>query len=241
MCYAASSVLVKAGIAMTLLRLTTERKYRWPILAVLVFTPIFTITVVLVLVITCKPVGAQFDLALGSCPIHSAMAVLSYPFTAMTIILDWGCALIPWLIIRDLHLNRRVKKGLIFVLGLGALASIGAIARMPFLHYYTIYDDQLCKSITTKPCYSWTNANLLRMDLQTTSPTLSSGQYSRMVLGSLQPPCRRSTSSSNITLPPKTQHQLVIRSEPGPRLSVAPQASRPKEHSSYRLGELLQS
>ncbi|KAJ4421566.1 hypothetical protein N0V82_003704 [Gnomoniopsis sp. IMI 355080] len=143
MVYACSSVLVKAGIAMTLLRLTAERKYRWPILAVLIFTPIFTATVVLILIITCQPVGAQFNLALGACPVHSAMAMLSYPFTAMTIVLDWGCAFIPWLIIRDLHLNRRVKKGLIFVLGLGALASIGAIARLPYLQYYTIYDDQL--------------------------------------------------------------------------------------------------
>lgn len=147
MFYAASGVLVKAGIAMTLLRLTTERKYRWPILAVLIFTPIFTVTVVLVLVITCQPVGAQFDLALGSCPVHTAMSMLSYPFTAMTIILDWGCAIIPWLIIRNLQLNRRVKKGLAFVLGLGALASIGAIARLPYIRYYTITDDQLCKSI----------------------------------------------------------------------------------------------
>ncbi|KAJ4394847.1 hypothetical protein N0V93_004067 [Gnomoniopsis smithogilvyi] len=143
MFYAASSVLVKAGIAMTLLRLTAERKYRWPILAILVFTPVFTITIVSILVATCQPVGAQFNLALGSCPVHSAMAMLSYPFTAMTILLDWGCAFIPWLIIRDLQLNRRVKRGLSFVLGLGAFASIGAIARLPFLRYYTIKEDQL--------------------------------------------------------------------------------------------------
>lgn len=147
MFYAASSVLVKAGIAITLLRVTNERKYRWPIHTVLVTTPVFTATVILILVITCRPVGAQFDLALGSCSVHSAMSVLSYPFTAMTIILDWGCAIIPWLVIRKLQLNERVKKALIAVLALGGLASIGAIVRLPYLKYYTIYDDQLCKWI----------------------------------------------------------------------------------------------
>lgn len=147
MFYAVSAVLVKIGIAMTLLRLTDERKYRWPILAVLITTPVFTATVVLILVVTCRPVGAQFDLALGDCSVHTAMSRLSYPFTAMTIILDWGCAFIPWLIIRKLQLNERVKRALIAVLGLGGLASIGAIARLPYLKYYTIYDDQLCKWI----------------------------------------------------------------------------------------------
>lgn len=152
MFYAASGVLVKAGIAMTLLRLTNERKYRWPILAVLVATPVFTATVVLILVFNCRPVGAQFDLALGSCPVHTAMSKLSYPFTAMTIILDWGCAVIPWLVIRGLQLNERTKKALIAVLGLGGIASLGAIARLPYIRYYTIYDDQLCKLIWAKSC-----------------------------------------------------------------------------------------
>lgn len=145
MFYAASTNLIKAAIAVTLLRLTDQPKYRWPITASLVATPIFTGAVVIVLLITCRPVGAQWDLDLGPCPLHDWLAILSYPFTALTIILDWGCAIIPWLLIRKLQLNKRIKRSLILVLGLGGTASIGAIARLPYLKYYTIPEDQLCK------------------------------------------------------------------------------------------------
>lgn len=143
MFYAASTNLIKAAIAVTLLRLTDQRKYRWPITAALVTTPIFTAAVVIVLIITCRPVGAQWDLDLGPCPLHDWLAILSYPFTALTIILDWGCAVIPWLLIRKLQLNQRIKRSLIIVLGLGGTASIGAIARLPYLKHYTIAEDQL--------------------------------------------------------------------------------------------------
>lgn len=145
MFYAASTNLIKAAIAVTLLRLTDQPKYRWPITASLVATPIFTGAVVIVLIITCRPVGAQWDLDLGPCPLHNWLAILSYPFTALTIVLDWGCAFIPWLLIRKLQLNQRIKRSLIIVLGLGGIASIGAIARLPYLKYYTIPEDQLCE------------------------------------------------------------------------------------------------
>lgn len=145
MFYAASTNLIKAAIAVTLLRLTDQPKYRWPITASLIATPIFTGAVVIVLIVTCRPVGAQWDLDLGPCHLHNWLAILSYPFTALTIILDWGCAIIPWLLIRKLQLNQRIKRSLIIVLGLGGIASIGAIARLPYLKYYTIPEDQLCE------------------------------------------------------------------------------------------------
>lgn len=151
MFYAASTVLVKAGIAITLLRLATQRKYRVPIITALVTTPIFTVVVVLLLIVTCRPVGAQWDLSLGPCPLHNWLAVLSYPFTALTILLDWSCAVIPWLLIRKLQLNQRIKRSLILVLGLGGIASIGAIARLPYIKYYTITEDQLCEYFDKHP------------------------------------------------------------------------------------------
>lgn len=146
MFYAASTNLIKAAIAVTLLRLTDQPKYRWPITVCLVATPIFTGAVVVGLIIVCRPVGAQWDLDLGPCPWHNWLAILSYPFTALTIILHWGCAIIPWLLIRKLQLKHRTKMSLAIVLGLGGIASIGARARLPYLKYYTILEDQLCES-----------------------------------------------------------------------------------------------
>ncbi|KAI1881832.1 hypothetical protein JX265_000658 [Neoarthrinium moseri] len=141
--YAASVNLVKAGIAVALLRLTIQRRYRYAIWAILVSAPVFTLGVVIVLVTTCHPVGAQFDLDLGPCPAHDLMAQLSYLFTVFTVILDWACAIIPYLLLRKLEMRRYVKVSLVIVLTMGGFASTAAIVRLPYLKYYRTTEDQL--------------------------------------------------------------------------------------------------
>ncbi|KAI2467816.1 hypothetical protein F4781DRAFT_423105 [Annulohypoxylon bovei var. microspora] len=142
--YAVSSNLVKAGIAVALLRLTTTKKvFRFIILGILISTPVFTVAVLIVLISTCVPLGSQWDLALGSCRVHTVMAYLSYIFTAFTIILDWACAVIPYLLLKDLEMRRRVKVSLIVVLAFGSLGGVCAIVRLPYLKYYLIEEDQL--------------------------------------------------------------------------------------------------
>ncbi|KAI1106346.1 hypothetical protein F4804DRAFT_301003 [Jackrogersella minutella] len=142
--YAVSSNLVKAGIAVALLRLTTtQRTYRFMILGILISTPTFTAAVLVVLISTCEPLGAQWDLALGDCKVHTVMAYLSYIFTAFTVILDWACAVIPYLLLRDLEIRQRVKVSLMIVLAFGSLAGVCAIVRLPYLKYYLIEEDQL--------------------------------------------------------------------------------------------------
>ncbi|KAI1139938.1 hypothetical protein F5Y05DRAFT_336530 [Hypoxylon sp. FL0543] len=142
--YAVSSNLVKAGIAVALLRLTiTEKSYRHIILAILICTPIFTAAVLIVLIATCNPLGTQWDTDLGSCPVHVVMAYLSYIFTGFTVILDWACAIIPYLLLKDLEMRRRLKISLIVVLAFGSLAGICTIVRLPYLKYYLVEQDQL--------------------------------------------------------------------------------------------------
>ncbi|KAI1375843.1 hypothetical protein F4677DRAFT_102397 [Hypoxylon crocopeplum] len=142
--YAASTNLVKAGIAVALLRLTTTRRlYRYIILAILTSAPIFTVAVVILLVTTCRPLGAQWDLALGPCTVHNLMAYLSYLFTVFTVILDWACAIIPYLLLRNLEMRQRVKISLIAILTFGSFAGVCAIIRLPYLKYYLIEEDQL--------------------------------------------------------------------------------------------------
>ncbi|RYP74894.1 hypothetical protein DL769_003915 [Monosporascus sp. CRB-8-3] len=143
MFYAVSTTLVKAGIAVALLRLTTLRRYRYTIIGILTAPPLFTAVVVILLLCTCKPLGAQWDVNLGPCPVHDSMAYLSYLFTAFTVILDWACAVIPYLLLRDLQMQKRVKLSLMALLAFGSLAGVCAIIRLPYLKYYLIVDDQL--------------------------------------------------------------------------------------------------
>lgn len=62
---------------------------------------------------------------------------------------DWISALYPCYIVSKLQMPRRTKITIVFVLGLGILASIATIVRLPYLRYYDTAKyktDFLCKS-----------------------------------------------------------------------------------------------
>ena len=147
MFYAASVTLVKAGIAVALLRLTSQRRYKYPLWGLLFAAPAFTLGVVILIVTTCNPVGAQWDQSMGNCWTHNLMAELSYLFTVFTIVMDSMCAIIPYLLLKDIKMQRRVKRSLIIILAIGGVAAVAAVIRIPFLKYYLIDEDQLCKSM----------------------------------------------------------------------------------------------
>ena len=142
--YTVSTNLAKTGIAAALLRLTTLRRYRYPIYAIMVSTPLFVLGMIVVMVYTCRPLGAQFDPDLGPCPTRHFMADFSYAFTGVTVTLDWACAIIPYLLLRDLQMLLRTKISLLALLTFGGLAGVCALIRVPYLRYYYINEDQLC-------------------------------------------------------------------------------------------------
>ena len=69
----------------------------------------------------------------------------SYAFSLIAILSDLACALIPYFIVKDLEMPYRTKVTITIILGVGILASIAAIARIPYFHYYTMTDNILCK------------------------------------------------------------------------------------------------
>ncbi|KAK7756524.1 hypothetical protein SLS62_001359 [Diatrype stigma] len=142
--YAASTNMVKAGIAAALLRLATlARRYRYPVLAILAAAPLFACAAAAVLLYSCRPVGAQWDAALGPCPTRRLMADFSAAFTALTVALDWACAAIPYLLLRGLQMHARTKVSLFALLAFGGLAGVSALIRLPYLKYYYVDEDQL--------------------------------------------------------------------------------------------------
>lgn len=143
--YAASTNVVKAGIAAALLRLATlGRRYRYPVLAILAAAPLFACGAVAVLLYSCRPVGAQWDADLGPCPTRHLIADFSAAFTGLTVALDWACAGIPYLLLRGLQMHTRTKVSLFALLAFGGLAGVSALIRLPYLKYYYVDEDQLC-------------------------------------------------------------------------------------------------
>ena len=103
----------------------------------------------------------------------------------------------------------RSKYTIIFILGIGVLASIACIARIPYFSYYTKDDDILCKAATVAfrahpPSFKATN-----LPEQMVSALLSCGAPSRAVLESSQAPFLRSAKCSVITSPRRTTRTSV--------------------------------
>lgn len=103
------------------------------------------------LVITCRPIAAKWNPGLGTCSGNEIILIGSYAFSLIAILSDLACSVIPFLIVRHLEMPTRSKYTIIFILGIGVLASIACIARIPYFSYYTRDDNILCKSLHHAP------------------------------------------------------------------------------------------
>ncbi|KAL1600451.1 hypothetical protein SLS60_006837 [Paraconiothyrium brasiliense] len=141
--YALSIPFCKIAIASALFRVTSRSLYRYILWAVIALSSIVLTIAILSLVLLCKPWPATWNPTLGTCGDRGIITALSYAASAVTIITDWTCAIVPYFVLKDLQLPTRVRYSLIGVLGLGAFASIAAIVRLPYFQYYSHTTDVL--------------------------------------------------------------------------------------------------
>lgn len=93
----------------------------------------------------CKPIAATWNPKLGECGSLEPLMKLSYAFTAVAIMSDCICAIIPFFLISKMNMKAKKKWGVIGVLSVGICACIFTMARVPYLKYYLIPEDQLCE------------------------------------------------------------------------------------------------
>ncbi|KAK8144886.1 hypothetical protein G3M48_005200 [Beauveria asiatica] len=88
----------------------------------------------------CQPVAHYWNDAIpGHClPIHIYVA-LGYLYSAFSVLTDFVFALLPAFIIWHLQLRTDIRWVLIFLMGLGCVASTAVLVRVAYLH--TFYDD----------------------------------------------------------------------------------------------------
>lgn len=78
-----------------------------------------------------------------------SLELVSYVVSAVQAVTDWVSAFVPCYIVSKLQMPRRTKIAIVFMLGLGILASIATIIRLPYLRYYDTAkypNDFLCKT-----------------------------------------------------------------------------------------------
>ncbi|CAM1502609.1 Fc.00g073850.m01.CDS01 [Cosmosporella sp. VM-42] len=141
--YGISMPLVKASVVFMLLRVTPDRKYRWSLYAMLFITSVMALVGILASLTYCTPVRAYWNPLLGKCGDFNRVVTIGYVWTAVGIVTDWWCAILPFFIVRKLQMSRRAKTTVMLIMGLGAVASTATIVRAPYLQYYLATKDKL--------------------------------------------------------------------------------------------------
>ena len=143
--YGTTVPLIKASVVFMLLRITVEPKYRWTLYIMQLLATVMAIVASLTY---CTPVRAYWNPLLGKCGDFNRVVIIGYVWTAVGIVTDWCCAILPYFVVRKLQMNRRSKRIVMLILGLGALASTATIVRAPYLQYYLATKDKLCEPTT---------------------------------------------------------------------------------------------
>lgn len=136
---------IKGFIVFGLLRLTQQRRFRYPLYIVMVSTVLFTIASLSALLLHCRPIAANWNPLVGACGSLSSVLYLSYVVTGINIAADLSCAIVPYFMVRGLTMPRRAKTSVMAILGLGLFASVATVARTPYFKYYMVPQNQLCR------------------------------------------------------------------------------------------------
>lgn len=97
------------------------------------------------IILRCSPVSYAWDTNIpgGSCLPSQGLASIYYVDTAVNIMADWFCALIPIPLLWNLKLNTNAKISVGFLLSLGVLASLSACIRLKYTVNLNNSDDYL--------------------------------------------------------------------------------------------------
>ncbi|KAF4303603.1 hypothetical protein GTA08_BOTSDO09534 [Botryosphaeria dothidea] len=136
--YVTSTVPIKASICISLIRIAVRPIYK-RILWVLIGASIVSTIVALVVVFTmCRPMACTWDRTIEGCQCGTLENVitLSYVVSAVNIVTDWTCAIMPIFVLWDIQLKPRVKLVACGVLGMGVLASTATLVRLKTIPSY---------------------------------------------------------------------------------------------------------
>ncbi|KAI1086592.1 hypothetical protein F5B19DRAFT_501184 [Rostrohypoxylon terebratum] len=145
--YATCLVLIKASICLTMLRLTQTMRYtRWAIYVLQFLSISAFIISVTGSATSCTNFAANWDRRLlaegkATCAPVSGVFGITYTTTAITIITDIACAIIPGIVLWNTQLKLKVKVSVGVLLSFGSLASVCTMIRAPYVKYYA--DDDL--------------------------------------------------------------------------------------------------
>ncbi|KAL2829357.1 hypothetical protein BJY01DRAFT_255027 [Aspergillus pseudoustus] len=130
-------ILAKTSIAIALLRVTILRAEAWFLRIIIAISTAVGVLFFFVCIFQCQPVQKIWDLDLnGECLNRGVFVGIAYLYSVVAAITDLIIGLFPTFMFRSLQVDKRTKIGIIFVMGLGSIAGIVVIARIPYLPKY---------------------------------------------------------------------------------------------------------
>jgi hypothetical protein len=136
--YYASSTITKFAIAVTILYICVERRYKYIMYGIMGIMAVTAAICVVWFFVNCVPFQGYWNPGVGNCKSEDGFLNLSYVGTAAQVASDWACATTPFFIVYSLQMTRRSKVAVVAVLGLGVLASIAALMRIISYQYIDI-------------------------------------------------------------------------------------------------------
>ncbi|TGO44020.1 hypothetical protein BCON_0649g00020 [Botryotinia convoluta] len=143
--YCAAIIPIKLSISFMLMRIATGRRvYINSIYAMSAIFTIMNLIAFLYIIFQCSPVQYAWNtFIVGKCNPAKTLADIYYATTAVNIVTDWFCAILPIPLLWNVQLNRNAKLSVGFILGLGALASLSACIRLVYTVNLTNSHDYL--------------------------------------------------------------------------------------------------
>ncbi|GAM88820.1 hypothetical protein ANO11243_068540 [Dothideomycetidae sp. 11243] len=133
--YIWGTALVKITIGLLLLHFITQRYQRLVVFSVNIICIALGIAYSLLLIFDCKPISYWWNLdpnAKGTCLAAMTFLIIGYVIAGVNAVADCAFAIIPMLIMRDTTMDRRSRYAVCGILGIGSIACIATIVRVPF-------------------------------------------------------------------------------------------------------------
>ncbi|KAK1975147.1 hypothetical protein LZ30DRAFT_606285 [Colletotrichum cereale] len=142
--YAGSLCFIKASICITLMRITNQKTYLYILRGLIGLSCLMSGAGLIVIANQCHPLDRYWDKRIpGTCWPAIIATVLSYAASISNVITDFTVAAIPFFLLRHVQMRSRLKLYIRMILGLGVLAGIASIIRVPFTNAYMKANDVL--------------------------------------------------------------------------------------------------
>ncbi|KAI1099256.1 hypothetical protein F4804DRAFT_349496 [Jackrogersella minutella] len=127
---------IKTSVCAALLRITKSKRFVIPLWSVIALSFFGGIMGFVSVMNQCKPIAANWIPNFGQCDGTARVGRMAITVSAVSILTDWLCAILPACLLWNLNMKPKVKASLAFILALGALASVSTCVRLPYIHIY---------------------------------------------------------------------------------------------------------